>query len=240
MAINWNLITTGPAGLPLPTYGNYGGPLYSDGQILGDPNQHVDYASPPVDQLDALFLRHDQAYDSPDPGVRAAGDLALVSAIAALPDASTTAEQDLYGGGAVVFGLYQMAVVNDRPDLVTPTQDLFYLEHGLGMIGSGLEDANSQTRIEAAHWAFDAVSSAAELGASTTSVAADEGDWIWSQSSAIITNAASHRPFANPGAAEISQAAIPQISTPAEIASDQLSDHLATLAAASWADWPLL
>jgi hypothetical protein len=163
MAINWNIIVTGPGGLPIPTYGNYGGPMYSDGQVLTDPNQPVAYSSPPVDQLDALFQAHDQAYDSTDLIVRAAGDLALVQSIAALPDATTSAEQDLYGGAAVLFGLYQLSFVNDRPDLLTPQQDLALASEGVQMIGSGLQEASPQTHLALAEWAVAAAPAIEDL-----------------------------------------------------------------------------
>ncbi len=50
--INWSILVPGPGGVPIPTYGNYGGPGYSNGQVLSSPDQPVDYSAPPVDALD--------------------------------------------------------------------------------------------------------------------------------------------------------------------------------------------
>jgi hypothetical protein len=55
-------------GIPLPVYGNYGGPNWSAGQVGGTitGNPLIDPA--PADDLDLLFFTHDFAYQShPDP-----------------------------------------------------------------------------------------------------------------------------------------------------------------------------
>ncbi len=146
MAINWTIMVPGPEGIPVPTYGNYGGPLYSDGHVLASENERVDYSSPPVDTLDGLFLLHDQAYDVADPNVRAEADLALARSVAALPDETTSAHEDLYGGGAVLFGLLQMAEVNGRPDLATGEEAASLAVRALEMIGSGIAEASPEDR----------------------------------------------------------------------------------------------
>jgi hypothetical protein len=46
--------SAGPSGIPVPTYGNYGGPDYSDGLVGG--TIPLSGALPPLDQLDALFF----------------------------------------------------------------------------------------------------------------------------------------------------------------------------------------
>jgi hypothetical protein len=68
--INWNVdvfvdpATLSPAagGIPIPTYGNYGGPGYSNGSVGGIITIG---AHAPVDSLDALFYAHDLAYQLP-------------------------------------------------------------------------------------------------------------------------------------------------------------------------------
>src|SRR5262245_2099552 len=68
-------------GIPLPVYGNYGGPNCSAGQVGGIAT--IPASPPPVDQnqggLDTLFWTHDLTYqNSTDPLVRAAADILLV------------------------------------------------------------------------------------------------------------------------------------------------------------------
>jgi hypothetical protein len=116
MNINWSIQVPGPGGVPIPTYGNYGGPGYSNGEVLASPDQPVDYSVLPVDQLDALFRFHDMAYDTPNTLVRAEGDLALIHGI--LSAAPLSPEESLYAGGAILFGIEQLTVVNDHPEML--------------------------------------------------------------------------------------------------------------------------
>ena len=70
MYINWepslNFDPTDPLnafathGLPVPTYGNYGGAGYTAGTIGGTTPETPNPA--PVDALDALFYQHDLVY----------------------------------------------------------------------------------------------------------------------------------------------------------------------------------
>jgi hypothetical protein len=63
-------------GIPIPTYGNYGGPGYSAGTIGGTVTGTVPPDPPPMDPLDALFYAHDfavqEAQANPDPTAAAA------------------------------------------------------------------------------------------------------------------------------------------------------------------------
>ena len=120
--INWSILVPGPGGVPIPTYGNYGGPGYSNGQVLSSPDQPVDYSAPPVDALDALFRFHDMAYDSPSTLVRAEGDLALIQGIEGLSFGPLSPEESLYAGGAILFGIQQLALVNGHPELLSESQ----------------------------------------------------------------------------------------------------------------------
>lgn len=47
--------------IPLPTYGNYGGIGWSSGVYVNDPGE-TDWNVPALDAMDALFKRHDQAW----------------------------------------------------------------------------------------------------------------------------------------------------------------------------------
>ena len=82
--------------------------------------------SPPKDDLDQLFLLHDQAYDLPDTLVRAEGDLALAQGIADIPSGQLSPEASLYGGFAILFALQQLTVVNGHPELLSE-KDAFQL-----------------------------------------------------------------------------------------------------------------
>ncbi|MBJ6125895.1 hypothetical protein [Microvirga splendida] len=117
MQINWLQLTEGPADIPVPTYGQYGGPNWSGGEVVGD-NEPGNYSVPPEDRLDALFLVHDQAYDQPNTLLRAQADLLLIQGILEQPADEVTGEGDLYAGGAVLAMLYQIAVVNNHPELL--------------------------------------------------------------------------------------------------------------------------
>ena len=55
-------------GIPIPTYGNYGGPGYTAGTFGGTtPNPPPN--PPPVDQLDGLFYQHDLVFQQFQDGV---------------------------------------------------------------------------------------------------------------------------------------------------------------------------
>jgi hypothetical protein len=122
MNINWSILVPGPGDIPLPTYGNYGGPGYSNGEVLSSPNQPVDYSAPPVDGLDKLFLFHDMAYDSPSTLVRAEGDLALIQGIEELSLSQLSPEESLYAGAAILFAVEQLTVTNGHPELLSQSE----------------------------------------------------------------------------------------------------------------------
>ena len=105
-------------GIPLPVYGNYGGPNWSAGQVGGT----ITPASPSgVDFLDDLFKAHDFAYQNsaplPDPGgiaMRIAADIALVEGMHALTftdpgQPGYDPEAGLYEGFATLGILLQLA-----------------------------------------------------------------------------------------------------------------------------------
>ncbi|MEH2536580.1 MULTISPECIES: hypothetical protein [unclassified Bradyrhizobium] len=110
-------------GIPLPTYGNYGGPNYSAGEV-GGTITGTSADPPPVDPLDALFYQHDLAYQtSTDPLVRAAADVQLVEAMHALTytdpgDTNYDPEAGLYEGFATlgtIAGLAAAGVLQQLP-----------------------------------------------------------------------------------------------------------------------------
>jgi hypothetical protein len=74
MNINWDvtirfdpnsLVPSTEHGIPVPSYGNYGGPTYTAGQEGGttpEPGTADYIANPPTDDLDLLFYTHDLTY----------------------------------------------------------------------------------------------------------------------------------------------------------------------------------
>jgi hypothetical protein len=103
--------SAGPGGIPIPTYGNYGGPDYADG-VVGAAIPPTG-ALPPVDQLDALFYTHDLAYQlQPSANEIPSADLALIHGIESLTaTGSLDAEASLYAG-ATILGVISLMALN--------------------------------------------------------------------------------------------------------------------------------
>jgi hypothetical protein len=104
----------GPSGIPIPTYGNYGGPDYSDGLVGG--TIPTTGALPAVDQLDARFFLHDLAYQlQPSANEIPSADLALIHGIEFLTATrQLDAEASLYGG-ATILGIMAFMAANGHP-----------------------------------------------------------------------------------------------------------------------------
>src|SRR5215212_8065795 len=87
--INWDTpffvtpsLAPAPSGIPIPTYGNFGGPGFTNGVFEGSGGTQDPI---PVDELDALFKLHDEAsIDDVTPQLQLQDDLALVQGIVAL------------------------------------------------------------------------------------------------------------------------------------------------------------
>jgi len=152
MNINWSILVPGPGDIAIPTYGNYGGPGYSNGEVLAFPDQSVDYTAPPVDALDDLFRTHDMVYDSPDRQVRAEGDLALIQGLEALSQNPLPPEQSLYGGAAILAGIRQMAVVNAHPELLSQPELFAALGTAAEDIQAGLSHLEPADAAGLASW----------------------------------------------------------------------------------------
>jgi hypothetical protein len=108
-------------GVLVPTYGNYGGPHYTGGQI--DPGRFVDTA--PLDPLDSLFKAHDLAYftiPSTDVEGLAKADLALIGGIASLNDGQMGGEAHLYAAGAELALLHNVVMNYGEGELLSPQQ----------------------------------------------------------------------------------------------------------------------
>ena len=162
MNINWttdvfiNPVTltasAGPNGIPIPTYGNYGGPDYSDGQVGGHipPGGGVQ----PVDQLDALFKAHDFAYQSsPSATELPVADLNLIHGIEELTG-QLDAEASFYGGAAIL-GVATFMALNGHP--LSPGELVLADATALYDIQYGLSHLSSTERVMAAHALQDIV-----------------------------------------------------------------------------------
>ncbi|WP_377119594.1 hypothetical protein [Microvirga arabica] len=137
MSINWLVIVPTPKGVDIPTYGNYGGPNYTDGRVL-QPGEVTPLTTPPVDALDALFREHDRAYGaSADPLVLARADLALIRGIAGLTDAELSDEAHLYGGAAQLAFIDQINNRWGHPELFQPGEEELLAQDALRNIEQG-------------------------------------------------------------------------------------------------------
>ncbi|MXP65728.1 hypothetical protein E0493_20465 [Roseomonas sp. M0104] len=163
MAINWSILVPVSNGIAIPTYGNYGGPSYSNGEVLTGPGQPANYSAPPVDALDVLFRFHDIAYDSPSGEVRAEADLALVQGIEELPRASLTPEGSLYAGGAILFGLALATEINGHPELLNPLEAFIATSTALQDIHYGLTHLEPDDQAALQTWLASTGSGAADL-----------------------------------------------------------------------------
>jgi hypothetical protein len=136
MSINWLVTVPTTQGVDIPTYGNYGGPRYSDGYVL-QPGEEPPLTTPPIDPLDSLFRQHDQAYDSLDPLVRARADIQLIRDIAALPDAALSAEGHLYAGATTLALIDQVVNLYGHPELFAPGERRALTENAYANLRKG-------------------------------------------------------------------------------------------------------
>jgi hypothetical protein len=148
--VNWDTIVPTPVGLPIPTYGNYGGSGYTGGTT--DPLQW-NYTTAPVDALDALFKLHDRAYDLRVAPVedRPEADLALIQGIARLPEGQLDAQASIYGGLAIFFSLGQI-LSSDEPYLLQQNDISRYTREALRDIERGLESASIDELSDLTDW----------------------------------------------------------------------------------------
>lgn len=127
MFINWEPtlyidpkdLTPAEHGIPVLSYGNYGGPGYSAGTVGGETPAALPVSPDPlapVDALDTAFYFHDRIYQaSTDPAALRQADIALVTEITSLD--LVDPEAALYGGFASLALIGQLVVT----DTVEPT-----------------------------------------------------------------------------------------------------------------------
>jgi hypothetical protein len=112
-------------GIPIPSYGNYGGANFSAGVEGGTPPEGPNPIPVPVDPLDYLFWQHDLAYQHvPDgsdqnPDAIAIADVTLVEGMFALTPTITDPEEFLYDA---------MATIGIASKILTTGSELTYLQ----------------------------------------------------------------------------------------------------------------
>jgi hypothetical protein len=174
MYINWTtdvfidpvtlVASAGPNGIPVPTYGNYGGPDYSNGTVGG--TIPISGGVAPVDNLDALFKLHDFAYQTqlqPPAKELPSADLALIHGIESLTG-HLDAEASLYGGAAIL-GIASFMTANGHP--LSPLESFVATAIATYDIQFGLNHLSSTERAMAAAAVQDIV---AAFGHSTVQV----------------------------------------------------------------------
>jgi hypothetical protein len=133
MHINWKVTTRfdpnslepSKHGIPIPSYGNYGGPNYTAG-VEGGTTPEI--PNPPaVDGLDTLFWQHDLVYQHLEDGTATAedtfdADAQLIEAMFALAQTETDPEALLYEA------LGTLAIVGK---ILTTPGELSYLQGAL-------------------------------------------------------------------------------------------------------------
>jgi hypothetical protein len=116
MSINWLVVGPGIEGVSFPTYGEYGGPGYTGGEII-EAGETPDFTVKPADSLDEHFRAHDLVYSqTTDPLARAQADENLIDQILGEDDLS--GEASLYGGVATLTLLSQILFVHQRAEVL--------------------------------------------------------------------------------------------------------------------------
>ena len=154
--INWDVVfyfgsmTLKPAasGIAVPTYGNYGGPGYSEG-VFAPPSPPYE---PAVDVLDAQFLAHDVASAAAlSPSQQSEADLALLQSVVALDPVELDAEASLYAGLTTLTMIGRLAAEGDL-NLLSPIQTFVAVVDAAHDIGHGVAGLDAEERQQAQDW----------------------------------------------------------------------------------------
>ncbi|MFH5924247.1 hypothetical protein [Roseomonas xinghualingensis] len=161
--IHWNQqffvdsATLQPAssGIPLPTYGNFGGAGYSQGVFSANPDP-AQFDPVPVDALDQQFEIHDQESAAADTvAEQAAADVTLIRGIEAANQVhQPDPEAALYGGGATLAMIEQLAAANSL-ELLAPGEFAEVSGNALESIGRGIAGLSAEEAGQAADWLGD-------------------------------------------------------------------------------------
>jgi hypothetical protein len=181
-------VTLQPAasGIPLPTYGNFGGAGYSQGMFVLNPDP-AQFDPVPIDALDQLFQIHDQAYTvGATPGDLSVADVGLIRGITALDLSQLDPEASLYGGAATLAIIEHLeetdslGLISQEELAGTTTEALQNIERGFAGLSTGeifetidwLNDVASATALETAD-------AAGGLSIASAGLQASEYDWLF-------------------------------------------------------------
>jgi hypothetical protein len=187
MNINWDVtirfdpnsvVPSTQHGIPVPSYGNYGGPNYSAGKEGGTTPEvgTADYiANPPKDPLDTLFYTHDLAYQH-------------------FADQTATLEQVFDADAALVIGLGLATLTTNDPE--TLLYDAFATLAILGKIQTTPdESAYLQTNLTPQQQQLFAAAATAAIPNFETALAETPGDEARSLHGALHVFEAHHGDF---------------------------------------------
>jgi hypothetical protein len=173
MDINWdvtvrfnpNSLDPSTHGIPIPTYGNYGGPNYTAGVVGGTTPEIPNPA--PVNDLDFLFWEHDLVYQHFKDGTATPTDIAqadvqLVESLNLLtqtePELFNDPENLLYEGlAALTIGAKILTTPAELAYLVSHPADQFLVAQALGAAVTNFETGLAETpasEVRSLHGAF--------------------------------------------------------------------------------------
>jgi hypothetical protein len=194
MFINWdvtarfdpNSLVPSTHGIPIPSYGNYGGPNYSAGVEGGTTPEGPNPIPAPVDALDTLFWQHDLVYQHVKdgfvppqdiPNVIAQADVNLVEGMYALTKTNLDPETLLYDavatlsvGGKILTTPSELAYLGAHPldatSVLTAVQAAIpNFEIGLAETpGNEARSLNGAFHVFEAHFAQQLVQAMASFG----------------------------------------------------------------------------
>ncbi|MCG7392596.1 hypothetical protein MHY87_06725 [Microvirga sp. ACRRW] len=159
MSINWLVLALADEDLQIPTYGLYGGPGYSGGVLL-KPGDQPSFAKQPIDPLDALFSRHDQAVLDATSREEARADLQLIKGIMALPDDAVSSEGDLYAGAAILAMLGR--IIHSHPEFLIGFDVAKAVDTAADLIEQGSIRPDPQERAALVAWLQETSAALAE------------------------------------------------------------------------------
>ena len=136
MSINWLILSPPGEDLQIPTYGEYGGPSYSGGELIG-PGDTATFTVEPIDPLDELFRQHDiDSIGTSGSLAQAEADLTLIQGILALSDDAVSGEGDLYAGAAILAMIGRISVAG-HSELLDQIDLPQAVDQAISLIGQG-------------------------------------------------------------------------------------------------------
>jgi hypothetical protein len=177
-------------GIPIPSYGNYGGPNYTAGAEGGTTPEGPNPIPAPVDALDTLFWQHDLVYQHVKdglvplqdiPNVIAKADVTLVEGLYALTKTNLDPEAFLYDavatlsvGGKILTTPSELAYLGANPSdaaVVLTAVQAAISNFEIGLVetpGNEVRSLNGAFHVFEAHFAQQLTQAMASFGAPST------------------------------------------------------------------------